>query len=63
MTSNPTANEASNAFHSRSNLTQVLSVHLTFVIKASARLTAIDSVWPTMSKGSAMAQHQRAQGE
>lgn len=55
MTSNPTANEASNAFHSQLNLTQALSVHLTFVIQASVRLTAIDSVWPTMSKGSARA--------
>lgn len=55
MTSNPTANEASNAFHSQLNLTQTLSVHLTFVIQASVRLTAIDSVWPTMSKGSARA--------
>lgn len=40
MTSNPTANEASNASHSRLNLTQALSVHLAFVIQASARSTA-----------------------
>lgn len=53
MTSNPAANEPSNAFHSRLNLTQALSVHLAFVIQPSKQLTTIDSVWPTMSKGSA----------
>lgn len=37
MTSNPTANEASNA---SPNLTQPLSVHLTFVIQASLPSTA-----------------------